>query len=93
MDLWSCLLYCLTVFNFVTVNLSDFSRYMFISVIICLETISLFSLLECYRGHVVRVFAAVWVLVLLFGISGFSLGGLLCFLLTGIVSNVFVMCA
>ena len=26
LDLWSCLLNCLTVFNFVTVNLSDFSH-------------------------------------------------------------------
>ena len=38
----------------------------------------------------VGVFAAVIVLVLLTGISGFGLGGLPHFLLTGIVSNVFV---
>ena len=65
LDLWSCLLYCLTVFNFATVNLSDFSCSVLISVIICLETISLFRLLGCFRGRVVRVFAAVGVLVLL----------------------------
>ena len=89
----SILLYCLTVFNIATVNLSDFSHSALISAIICLETISLFRLIGCLRGHVVRVFAAVIVLVLLIGISGFGLGGLPCFLLTGIVSNVFVLCA
>ena len=76
MDLWSCLFYCLTVFNFATVNLSDFLRSMLILVIICLETILLFRLLGCCQGLVVRVFAAAVVLVLLIGISGFSLGGL-----------------
>ena len=93
LDLWSCLLYCLTVYNFATVNLSDFSHSTLISAIICLETISLFSLLGCCQGHVVGVFAAVRVLVLLAGISGFVLGGLLHFLFTGIVSNLFVLCA
>ena len=83
----------LTVFNFATVNLSDFSHSALISLIICLETISLFKLLGCCRGHVVGVFAAVIVLVLLIGISGFGLGGIPHFLLTGIVSNVFVLCA
>ena len=83
----------LTVFNFATVNLSDFSHFVLISVIICLETISLFRLLGCCWGQVIRVFAAVIVLVLLIGICGFGLGGLLHFLLTGIVSNVFVLCA
>ena len=79
--------------HFATVNLSDFSHSVLISVIICLETISLFRLLGCCQGHVVRVFAAVIVLVLLIGISGFGFGGLPHFLLTGIVSNVFVLCA
>ena len=35
LDLWSCLFYCLTAFNFATVNLSDFSCSALISVIIC----------------------------------------------------------
>ena len=35
LDLWSCLLYCLTAFNLATVNLSDFSHSTLISVIIC----------------------------------------------------------
>ena len=61
---------------------------MLISVIICLETISLFRLLGCCRGQVVRFFAAVIVLVLLVGICGFGLGGVPCFLLTVIASNV-----
>ena len=78
---------------FATVNLSDFSHSALISLIICLETISLFSLLGCCQGHIVRVFAAVGVLVLQFGISGFGLGGLPHFLLTGAASNVFVLCA
>ena len=91
LDLWSCLLYCLTVFNFATVNLSDFSRSVLISAIICQETISLFRLLGCCQGHIVGVFAAVGVLVLLAGISGFGLGGLLHFLFTGMASNVFVL--
>ena len=81
----------LTVFNFATVNLSDFLRSALISAIICQETISLFRLLGCCRGRAVGVFAAVGVLVLLIGISGFGLGGLLCFLLTGIVSNISVL--
>ena len=80
LDLWSCLLYCLTVFNFATVNLFDFSHSALISVVICLETILLFRLLGCCQGQVVRVFAALIVLVLLVGICGFSLGGLPCFL-------------
>ena len=67
LDLWSCLLYCLTVFNFATVNLSDFSHSVLISAIICRETISLFRLLGCCWGHIVGVFAAVGVLVLLAG--------------------------
>ena len=91
LDLWSCLLYCLTAFNFATVNLSDFSRSALISAIICLETILLFRLLGCCQGCVVGVFAAVSVLVLLIRISGFGLGGLPHFLLTGIVSNIFVL--
>ena len=49
LDLWSCLLNCLTVFYFATVNLSDFSHFTLISSIICLETISLFRLLGCCR--------------------------------------------
>ena len=93
LDLWSGLLYCLTVFNFAIVNPSDFSHSTLISAIICLETMSLFRLLGCCWGQVVRVFAAVTVLVLLIGICGFGLGGLSCFLLTGIMSNVFVLCA
>ena len=76
--LWYCLLYFLTAFNFVTVNLSDFLHSALILVIIC-------------QGRIVGVFAAVGVLVLLIGISGFSLGGLPCFLFTGIASNVFVL--
>ena len=91
MDLWSHLLYCLTVFNFATVNLSDFSHSALISAIIYQETISLFRLLGCCRGHIVEVFAAVSILVLLVGISGFGLGGLPCFLYTGMVSSVFVL--
>ena len=83
--------YYLTAFNFATVNLSDFLHSTLISVIICRETISLFRLLGCYRGCIVGVFAAVTVLVLLIGISGFGLGGLPHFLFTGIVSNVFVL--
>ena len=93
LDLWSCLLNCLTVFNFATVNLSDFSHSVLSSVSICLETISLFRLQGCCWGRVVRFFAAVIVLVLLIGICGFGLGGLPHFLLTGVVSNVFVLCA
>ena len=85
------LLYCLTAFNFATVNLSDFSHSMLISVIICQETISLFRLLGCCRGHVVEVLAAVRVLVLLIGISGFGLGGLPHFHFTGVVSNALVL--
>ena len=92
LDLWSCLLNCLTVFNFVTVNLSDFSHSTLISAIICLETISLFRLLGCCWDRVVGVFAAIVVLVLLIGICGFGLGGLPHFLLTGVVFNVFVLC-
>ena len=92
LDLWSCLLNCLTVFHFATVNLSDFSHSVLISAIICLETISLFRLLGCCQGQVVRFFAAVGVLVLLIGICGFGLGGLPHFLITGIVSNVVVLC-
>ena len=91
LDLWSCLLYCLTVFNFATVNLSDFLHSVLISVIICRETISLFRLLGCCWGHVVGVLAAVRVLVLLIGISGFGLGGLPHFCITGVVSNAFVL--
>ena len=41
----------------------------------------------------VRFFAAVGVLGLLLGICDFSFGGLPCFHLTGVVSNVFVLCA
>ena len=91
LDLWSCLLYCLTAFNFATVHLSDFSYYALISAIICWENISLFRLLGCCWGHVVEVFAAVGVLVLLIRISVFGLGGLPHFCLTGIASNVFVL--
>ena len=82
LDLWSCLLYCLTVFNFATVNLSDFSHSALISAIICRENISLFRLLGCCPGRIVGVFAAVSVLVLPIGISCFGLGGLPHFLFT-----------
>ena len=81
----------LTAFNFATVNLSDFSRSTLISAIICWETISLFRLLGCCQGHVVEAFAAVGVLVLLLGISGFGLCGLPHFHFTGVASNVFVL--
>ena len=91
LDLWSCLLYCLTAFNFATVNLSDFLCSALISVIICQETISLFRLLGCCQGHVVGVLAAVGVLVLLIEISGFGLGGLPRFCFTDVASNVFVL--
>ena len=64
---------------------------MLISAIICLETFSLFRLLGCCQGCIVGVFAAVDVLVLLTGISGFGLGGQPHFLLTGIASIVFVL--
>ena len=84
---------CLTAFNFATVNLSDFSHSMLISLIICLETISLFRLLGYCQAPVVRFFAAVGVLGLLVGICGFGLGGLPHFLLTVVASNVFVLCA
>ena len=47
LDLWICLLYCLTAFNFATVNLSDFLHSTLISANICRETISLFRLLGC----------------------------------------------
>ena len=83
----------LTAFNFATVNLSDFSHSTLISLIICLETISLFRLLGCCRGQMVIFFAAVGVLGLLFRICDFGLGGLPHYCLTGIVSNVFVLCA
>ena len=83
-------LYCLTVFNFATVNLSDVSHSALISVIICWETISLFRLLGCCQGHVVGFLAAVGVLVLLIEISGFGLGGLPHFCFTGVASNAFV---
>ena len=75
----------------VTVNLSDFSCSVLISVIICQETISLFRLLGCCQGRVVGVLAAVGVLVSLIGISGFGLGGLPCFRFTGVASNAFVI--
>ena len=91
LDLWSSLLYCLTVFNFATVNLSDFLHSVLISVIICWETISLFRLLGCCQGHVVEVLAAVGFLVLLIGISGFGLGGLPHFCFTDVASNAFVL--
>ena len=42
-------------------------------------------------SHIVGVFAAVSVLVLLIGIYGFGLGGLLHFFFTGVASNVFVL--
>ena len=93
LDLWSGLLNCLTVFNFATVNLSNFSHSVLILLILCLGTISLFRLLGCCWGQVFRFFAAVIVLVLLIGIHGFGLGGLPHFLLTVVVSNVFVLCA
>ena len=83
----------LTAFNFATVNLSDFSHSALISLIICLETISLFRLLGCCRGQVIRFFAAVRVLGLLVEICGFGLGSLPHFLLTVVASNVFVLCA
>ena len=85
------LLYCLTASNFATVNLSDFLRSALISAIICRETISLFRLLGCCRGHIVGVFAAVGVLVLLIGISDFGLGGLPHFCFTGVASNALVL--
>ena len=93
LDLWSCLLNYLTVFNFATVNLSDFSHSALISLTICLETISLFRILGCCWGQVVIFFAAVGVLGLLVGICGFGLGGLPHFLLTVVASNVFVLYA
>ena len=85
------LLYCLRAFNFATVNLSDFSRSVLISAIICWETISLFRLLGCCQGRVVEVPAAARVLVLLIGISGFGLGGLSHFCFTGVASNALVL--
>ena len=91
LDLWSCLLYCLTAFNFATVNLSDYLHSALISAIICQETISLFRLLGCCQGHVVEVLTAVRVLVLIIGISGFGLGGLPCFHFTGVASNALVL--
>ena len=91
MDLWSCLLYCLTAFNFATVNLSDFLHSALILMIICQETISLFRLLGCCQGHVVEVFEAVGVLVLLIGISDFGLGGIPHFCFTGVASNAIVL--
>ena len=90
LDLWSCLLYCLTAFNFATVNLSDFLHSTLISAIICRETISLFRLLGCCLGRIVGVFAAVRVLVLLIEISDFGLGGLQHFHFTGVASNAFI---
>ena len=66
---------------------------MLISSIICLVTISLFRFLGYCRGQVVRFFAAVGVLGLLLGICDFGFGGLPRFHLTGVVSNVFVLCA
>ena len=77
--------------NFATVNLSDFSHFVLISVIICWETISLFRLLGCCHGRVLEVLAAVGVLVLLIGISGYGLGGLPHFHFTGVVSNALVL--
>ena len=82
-----------STFNFATVNLSDFSRSPLISSIISLVTISLFRLLGCCRGQMVIFFAAVSVLGLLLRICDFGLGCLPCFHLTGVVSNVFVLCA
>ena len=64
---------------------------MLISAIICQETISLFRLLGCCQDCVVEVLAAVEVLVLLIGISGFGLGGLPRFHFTGVVSNALVL--
>ena len=77
--------------NFATVNLSYVLHSALISMIICPETISLFRLLGCCWGHVARVFAAVGILFLLIGISGFGLGGLPRFCFTGVASNVFVL--
>ena len=86
------------VFNFATVNLSDFSCSALILLTSSLEAMSLLGILIVLWGCVVQVVAAVVyfrfglrfaVVSFRFGLrfSGFALGGLPHFLLTCAVSN------
>ena len=70
------------VFNFVTVNLSDFSRSTLIFLTNSLEAMSLYKVLVALWGHVVSVVAAVVKFEFEFEFSSFALGGLPHFLLT-----------
>ena len=80
----------LIVPNFVTVNLSDFSRSAFIFAIKSLEIISLFESLFVWWGHAVQMCAAIAVFE--FVTSGLDLASLPLFLLTLVVSESFVLC-
>ena len=75
------------VFNFATVNLSDFSCSALILLTSSLEAMSLLGILVVLWGHVVQVVAAVVSFRFGFRFSGFALGGLPHFLLTCVVSN------
>ena len=83
----------LTLFNFATVNLSDFSHSALIFLTNSLEALPLSKVLVAFGGHVVQVFVAVVEFRFEFKFSSFALGGLPCFLLTCVVSNDFVLCA
>ena len=70
------------VFNFATVNLSDFSHSAFILLTNSLESMSLLGILIVLQGCVVQVVAAVVGFGFEFGFSSFALGSLPHFLLT-----------
>ena len=72
----------LTLFNFATVNLSDFSHSALIFMINSLEAVSLSKVLGAFQGHVVQVVAAVVEFIFEFEFSNFALGGLPYFFLT-----------
>ena len=79
------------IFSFATVNLSDFLRSAFILLTNSLEAMSLLGILIVLRGCAVLVVAAVVHFKFEFEFSNFGLGGLLCFLLTYVVSIDFVL--
>ena len=53
---------------------------------------SLFGILVACWDHVIQVIVAVAEFCWEFEFAGFALGGLLCFLLTCVVSNDFILC-
>ena len=75
-----------------TVNLSVFSHSTLILLTSSLETTSLSNVLVVFQGHVVQAVAAVVEFCCEFEFCAFGLGGLPCFLLTWVVSSVFVLC-